>query len=237
MCYTTSLNLGQRTTACLGCKTDTHILAAGATEPRDSILHSRATLWRMRASKIHPGDWDRLFAPNGPRRGGPLRALVNVLLTIVTITLLGAGGAFAIKYRNDQNAARIATVTAVAPTLVAIQTQTAEAITNATATRVASRDCDGGGRAADARAIARRWHGRERRQSAPGAAQRRGDRPDLAGRPDHLPARAAGRRADMVPHPPRSASGQPCLAKASLPARWAGPPRPCSRRRHQRRRA
>jgi hypothetical protein len=90
-------------------------------------------------AKIHPGDWDRLFAPNAPRRGGPLRALVNVLITIIVITLLGAGGAFAIRYRNDQIASQIATATAIAPTRAAIQTQTADAIANATATRVASR--------------------------------------------------------------------------------------------------
>jgi hypothetical protein len=90
-------------------------------------------------AKIHPGDWDRLFAPNAPRRGGPLRALMNVLLTIIVITLLGAGGVFAIGYRNDRIAAQIATATAVAPTIAAIRTQTAEAVANATATRVASR--------------------------------------------------------------------------------------------------
>jgi hypothetical protein len=90
-------------------------------------------------AKIHPGDWDRLFAPNAPRRGGPLRALVNVLITIIMITLLGVGGVFAIKYRNDQIASQIATATAIAPTIALIQTQRAAEIANATATRVASR--------------------------------------------------------------------------------------------------
>jgi len=90
-------------------------------------------------AKIHPGDWDRLFAPNAPRRGGPLRALVNVLITIIMITLLGVGGVFAINYRNNQIASQIATATAIAPTIALIQTQRAAEITNATATRVASR--------------------------------------------------------------------------------------------------
>ncbi|MFL5806426.1 MAG: SH3 domain-containing protein [Roseiflexaceae bacterium] len=90
-------------------------------------------------AKIHPGDWDRLFAPNAPRRGGPLRALVNVLLTIIIITLLGVGGVFAINYRNNQIATQAATATAIAPTIAAIRTQTAEAKANATATYVTSR--------------------------------------------------------------------------------------------------
>ncbi|HEX9441320.1 MAG TPA: SH3 domain-containing protein, partial [Roseiflexaceae bacterium] len=89
--------------------------------------------------KIRPSDWDRLFAPNAPRRGGPLRALVNVLITIVLIVLLSAGGVYAVNYRNKQIADANATATAIAPTIVAIQTQTAQAIANATATRVAQR--------------------------------------------------------------------------------------------------
>ena len=42
-------------------------------------------------SKIRPDDWDRLFAPNAPRRGGPLRALLTILITVIVIALLGAG--------------------------------------------------------------------------------------------------------------------------------------------------
>jgi hypothetical protein len=90
-------------------------------------------------TKIHPSDWDRLFAPNAPRRGGPLRALVNVLITIVVIVLLGAGGTYVVNYRNKQIADANATATAIAPTIVALQTQTAQAIAQATATRIAQR--------------------------------------------------------------------------------------------------
>jgi hypothetical protein len=91
------------------------------------------------AAKINPSDWDRLFAPDARRRGGPLRALANVLITFIVIALLGAGSAFAVSYRNQQLAAASATATAVAPTLIARATQTAAAVANATATRLAAR--------------------------------------------------------------------------------------------------
>jgi len=57
--------------------------------------------------KTRPSDWDHLFAPNAPRRGGPLRALVNVLITIVLIALLSAGGVYAVNYRNKQIADKL----------------------------------------------------------------------------------------------------------------------------------
>ena len=91
------------------------------------------------AAKIRPGDWDRLFAPNAPRRGGPLRALINVLVTIVVISLLGAGGVYAFRYRDSQIAAANDTATAIAPTIAAIQTQTVQAEAQATATHIAQR--------------------------------------------------------------------------------------------------
>jgi len=91
------------------------------------------------AAKTRPGDWDRLFAPNAPHRGGPLRALINVLVTIVVISLLGAGGVYAFRYRDSQIAAASATATAIAPTIAAIQTQTAQAEAQATATHIAQR--------------------------------------------------------------------------------------------------
>ncbi len=90
-------------------------------------------------SKIRPGDWDRLFAPNAPRRGGPLRALVTTFITLILIVLIAVGGIYLTRYRAQQTASLIATATAIAPTVQARDTQTAAAATAATATRVAQR--------------------------------------------------------------------------------------------------
>jgi hypothetical protein len=90
-------------------------------------------------SKIRPGDWDYLFAPNAPRRGGPLRALVSALIAIVIITLVSAGAVFGLRYRAKQVADQIATATAVAPTTQALQTQAAAPVSAGTATREAQR--------------------------------------------------------------------------------------------------
>lgn len=45
---------------------------------------------------IDPRDWERYFRPNAPRRGGPLRALANLLILGVVVGLLGGGGFFAV---------------------------------------------------------------------------------------------------------------------------------------------
>jgi hypothetical protein len=90
-------------------------------------------------SKIHPSDWDRLFAPNAPRRGGPLRAFVNIVITAVVVVLLFVGGRAALRYRDQRNANLIATATAAAATVYPLQTATALARAEATATRVALR--------------------------------------------------------------------------------------------------
>ena len=82
-------------------------------------------------SKIDPGDWDRLFAPNAPHRGGPLRALVNVLVVALVLILIAGGTTYAIRYRNQQYASAVATATVVAATVRPLQTQTAQAITQA----------------------------------------------------------------------------------------------------------
>jgi hypothetical protein len=91
------------------------------------------------AAKIRPGDWDRLFAPNAPRRGGPLRALVNVLLTFLTIALIGAGSIYAVNYRNQQIASQTATQQAIAPTLIAQATARAAEATATVQARAAAR--------------------------------------------------------------------------------------------------
>jgi len=90
-------------------------------------------------SKIRPDDWDRLFAPNAPRRGGPLRALLNILIAVAVIALLGAGTTYAINFRQERFAQAAATAKAYAPTAAAIRTATALVEQQATATLVSAR--------------------------------------------------------------------------------------------------
>jgi Tfp pilus assembly protein PilX len=89
-------------------------------------------------SKIRPDDWDRLFAPNARRRGGPLRALVNILLAVLLVALLGAGTVFALNFREQRVAQSYATATAFAPTAAAARAATAQVKQGATATIVAA---------------------------------------------------------------------------------------------------
>jgi hypothetical protein len=91
------------------------------------------------AAKIRPNDWDTLFAPNAPRRGGPLRALLNVIVTFVVIALIGVGSVFAVNYRNQQIASQNATAEVVRPTLIAQATAQAAAATATVQARVAAR--------------------------------------------------------------------------------------------------
>jgi hypothetical protein len=90
-------------------------------------------------NKIRPDDWDRHFAPNAPRRGGPLRVLLNIMIAVAVIALLSGGTVYALNLRQERYAQAVATATAVAPTLVAIQTAAAVAEQQATATLVAAR--------------------------------------------------------------------------------------------------
>jgi hypothetical protein len=87
-------------------------------------------------SKIRPDDWDRLFAPNAPRRGGPLRALITILVTVAVIALLGVGTVYGLNYRQERFAQAAGTATAIAPTVAAIRTATALVEQQATATLV-----------------------------------------------------------------------------------------------------
>src|SRR4051812_4181201 len=75
-------------------------------------------------SKIRPDDWDRLFAPNAPRRGGPLRALITILVPVAVIALLGVGTVYGLNYRQERFARESATAAAYAPTGAAIRTAT-----------------------------------------------------------------------------------------------------------------
>ncbi len=90
-------------------------------------------------SKIRPDDWDRLFAPTAPRRGGPLRALGITLAAMVVLALLGVGGVFTINLRQQRFAQAVATATSAAATAIPQRTAAALAEQNATATLVAAR--------------------------------------------------------------------------------------------------
>lgn len=90
-------------------------------------------------SKIRPDDWDKLFAPNAPRRGGPLRALGTILLLFVLAGLAAAGTGFVQGQRAQQELSAAATAesfaTNVAPGLTATAGPTATAAIQLTATR------------------------------------------------------------------------------------------------------
>ena len=90
-------------------------------------------------SKMNPNDWDRLFAPNAPRRGGPLRAFVNIFLTLVLLALISGVTIFLLNVRSQRLAQAVATATAAAATAIPLRTATAQAYLNATATVVAAR--------------------------------------------------------------------------------------------------
>jgi Bacterial SH3 domain len=98
--------------------------------------HSNCILGALVPSKIRPDDWDRQFAPNASRRGGPLRALLNILIAVAVIALLGAATAYAISFRQERFAQAAATATAYAPTAAAIGTATALVEQQATATLI-----------------------------------------------------------------------------------------------------
>ena len=91
--------------------------------------------------KVDPRDWDRLFRPNAPRRGGPLRALANLLFVGAGIGIFVGGTFFALRYglerTRDNNIATtqaietnnaIVSATNTARALAAASTRTAAAI-------------------------------------------------------------------------------------------------------------
>lgn len=90
--------------------------------------------------KADPRDWDRLFRPNAPRRGGPLRALSNLLILIVVFGLLGGAGTFALRFgveraRQSLSATQIAIQTSNANVLAG---RTADALATATSAAAAT---------------------------------------------------------------------------------------------------
>ena len=90
-------------------------------------------------SKFRPDDWDRLFAPTAPRRGGPLRTFINLLIAIAIVGLIGYGALWANTIRQQRFEQAVATATAAAATALPQQTATVLAELNATATLQAIR--------------------------------------------------------------------------------------------------
>ncbi|GAB4112390.1 MAG: SH3 domain-containing protein [Roseiflexaceae bacterium] len=88
-------------------------------------------------SKIDPNDWDRLFAPNAPRRVGPLAVLIQIVVTVGVLGGIAYGGVTAVQYRNDQVATATAVMVAFNQTNGPLATATAEAEANERATIVA----------------------------------------------------------------------------------------------------
>jgi hypothetical protein len=94
--------------------------------------------------KVSPNDWDRLFRPGAPRRGGPLRALANLLLVGAAVGLLGGGGFFALRFgldRAQESAAR---------TAEQIQTTNAQVVASRTARTIEEGTATAGAAAAAA---------------------------------------------------------------------------------------
>jgi hypothetical protein len=96
-------------------------------------------------TKIDPKDWDRLFAPNAPKRGGPLRIFITLVLLGAVLGGLTYGTLYAIDVRTRQVNDLIATATSIAETAIPAQTasalmvtQTAQTLSkNRTATAIA----------------------------------------------------------------------------------------------------
>lgn len=92
-------------------------------------------------ARINPHDWDRLFRANRPPRGGPMAALVNILIIGVILGIFAGGTTFAIQYSSERNsllqATQSAQSTEQALSAVATDaTQTSEALLQETASAV-----------------------------------------------------------------------------------------------------
>lgn len=92
---------------------------------------------------MRPDDWDRLFAPNAPKRGGPLRALINTVVLVLVLGGLAIGGSWLVNERRQQAESLAATATAyvetVVPQLTSVAAATQAVEAQGTATRLALR--------------------------------------------------------------------------------------------------
>ncbi|MDZ4717027.1 MAG: SH3 domain-containing protein [Roseiflexaceae bacterium] len=89
-------------------------------------------------AKIDPNDWDRLFVPDAPRRGGPLQVLVNLLIMGVVLGILAYGVLIVVERRAQQTATNIAYATSQAATVIPQQTATALAQTSTAVAQTAT---------------------------------------------------------------------------------------------------
>lgn len=83
-------------------------------------------------SKIRNSDWEELFGPRAPKRGGPLNVLVNLIVTIVVLCLLGVGWSYLMRFRDERQQqaaeqAKVAWATANAQATASAIALTAEA--------------------------------------------------------------------------------------------------------------
>lgn len=91
-------------------------------------------------AKINPRDWDRLFRPGAPRRGGPLRALANVLIALLVIGIIGGGAIFGLQYgvRQRQASATAQAEQVATGNAATFATRTARALSQASSASTAA---------------------------------------------------------------------------------------------------
>lgn len=88
--------------------------------------------------RADPRDWDRLFRPGAPKRGGPLRALSTLLIVGAAIGLLVGGAFFALRFGVERTRTSNATTATAAITATARAEATATAAVARTATAAAA---------------------------------------------------------------------------------------------------
>jgi hypothetical protein len=90
--------------------------------------------------KADPRDWDRFFRPGAPRRGGPLRALANLVFICVAVGILGGAAFFAWNFGRERARESAAANLSLIETENAgvMATRTARAFDTATAQAAAS---------------------------------------------------------------------------------------------------